>query len=429
MKAHQANFYFTIFILLCGLIAIAGCKHDEPLIKSVVSIQSAENVTTTTATLVALVTPNQESTNITFEYRPTADPIWKSQVMTEKLSGSVAIKVTAELKDLVPNTQYAYRAKALNAAGEVISSTITFTTGVLAQATAATYPAESITLTTAKVRATIYPNQANTNVSLEYRVIGVSTWSNQAWTSSLSGTSPVEVNFELSTLVAGSKYEYRVKAINLAGEVVSPNASFETYAVADYDGNLYHSVTIGTQTWLKENFRGTHYANGDPIPNVTNPDTWSTLTTGAYCYYNNDPEIGKVYGGLYNWWVGADARGLIIGWHFSREDEWSIIAGYLGAYLPAGLAMMEAGNSHWNSTKYPATNSSGFTALPNGAFALDAATNKFIFMNLNEAATFWTPASYGTNGDAVIIASSNCGLSGGLLYNKNYGFGIRLVKN
>ncbi|MFZ4632133.1 MAG: hypothetical protein ACOYL8_02920, partial [Patescibacteria group bacterium] len=293
MKAIVRFGYWKAIAFLAAALfffSCTSCCTDEPLIKSVVSIRPAENVTTTTATLVAMVTPNQESTNITFEYQSTTNPTWVSKVMTEKLSGSVAIKASVELNDLVPNTQYTYRAKALNTSGEVISETINFITGDLAQAIAATYPAESITLTSAKVKATITPNQANTNVSLEYRVIGASTWTSQASASSLSGTSPVEVNFELSSLAKGTKYEYRVKAVNVAGEVISPNANFETYAVADYDGNLYHSVTIGTQTWLKENFRGTHYANGDPIANVTNADTWSALTTGAYCWYNNDSE-------------------------------------------------------------------------------------------------------------------------------------------
>ena len=55
---------------------------------------------------------------------------------------------------------------------------------------------------------------------------------------------------------------------NQAGIVISDMSEFETFAVIDYDGNLYHAVTIGDQVWLRENLRTTHYANGDPIPNV-----------------------------------------------------------------------------------------------------------------------------------------------------------------
>ena len=53
--------------------------------------------------------------------------------------------------------------------------------------------------------------------------------------------------------------------------------------VTDADGNVYHSVTIGTQVWLVENLTTTKYSNGEPIPNVTDATDWSNLTGGAYC--------------------------------------------------------------------------------------------------------------------------------------------------
>jgi len=81
---------------------------------------------------------------------------------------------------------------------------------------------------------------------------------------------------------------------------------FKTCAVSDFDGNAYRIVTIGNQVWLQENFKGTHFANGDPIPNVTDQSAWDAMTTPAYCWYNNDPKIGEVYGGLYNWYVASD---------------------------------------------------------------------------------------------------------------------------
>lgn len=55
------------------------------------------------------------------------------------------------------------------------------------------------------------------------------------------------------------------------------------------DGKVYHTICIGTQEWLSENLAETKYRNGDAIPEVTDNTTWSGLTTGAWCYYNNDP--------------------------------------------------------------------------------------------------------------------------------------------
>jgi len=46
------------------------------------------------------------------------------------------------------------------------------------------------------------------------------------------------------------------------------------------------------------------YRNGDAIPEVKDRQEWSKLTTGAYCYYDNDP----IKGILYNWYAVNDPR-------------------------------------------------------------------------------------------------------------------------
>jgi uncharacterized protein (TIGR02145 family) len=58
--------------------------------------------------------------------------------------------------------------------------------------------------------------------------------------------------------------------------------------VKDYDGNVYHTIQIGDQIWLKENLAVTHYKNGNIIPEVTDATSWEALTTGALCAYDND---------------------------------------------------------------------------------------------------------------------------------------------
>lgn len=60
--------------------------------------------------------------------------------------------------------------------------------------------------------------------------------------------------------------------------------------VVDYDGNEYDVVEIGTQLWLVQNLKTTHYNDGEAIPNVEDGTTWAALTTGALCAYNNDWE-------------------------------------------------------------------------------------------------------------------------------------------
>lgn len=59
--------------------------------------------------------------------------------------------------------------------------------------------------------------------------------------------------------------------------------------LTDYDGNIYQTVKIGTQVWTKYNFICKHYTDGTPIPEETVNATWAGLATGAWCYYDNDP--------------------------------------------------------------------------------------------------------------------------------------------
>jgi uncharacterized protein (TIGR02145 family) len=137
--------------------------------------------------------------------------------------------------------------------------------------------------------------------------------------------------------------------------------------VTDFDGNVYHSVTIGTQVWLVENLKVTHYRNGDAIPNVTGNTQWEASTTGAYCNYDNSVVNGTTYGRLYNWYAVNDSRKICpTGWHVPSDVEWTVLTTYLGGAFDAGAKLKEKGTTHWKLPNAGATNASGFTALPAG---------------------------------------------------------------
>lgn len=138
--------------------------------------------------------------------------------------------------------------------------------------------------------------------------------------------------------------------------------------VTDIDGNIYHTVTIGTQVWMVENLKVTHYRNGDAIPNVTDNASWSGLTSGAYCWYNNDEASYKTtYGAIYNWYAVNDSRSICpVGWHVPSDFEWTVLTTYLGGESVAGGKLQESGTTHWNSPNEGATNETGFSALPGG---------------------------------------------------------------
>ena len=92
--------------------------------------------------------------------------------------------------------------------------------------------------------------------------------------------------------------------------------------VTDIDGNVYNTVTIGTQVWMKENLKVSKYRNGDPIPTNLTDAAWGAATTGAYSIYNNDAANNTTYGKLYNWYAVVDSRNLCpVGWHVPSDAE------------------------------------------------------------------------------------------------------------
>ena len=124
------------------------------------------------------------------------------------------------------------------------------------------------------------------------------------------------------------------------------------------------TITIGSQIWTSENLNVNTYRNGDVIPEVQDENAWAKLTTGAWCYYDNDTSNGTKYGKLYNWYAVSDPRGLAPnGYHIPTDAEWTQLSDYLGGQSEAGSKMKST--SGWKNNGN-GTNSSGFSGLPGG---------------------------------------------------------------
>lgn len=163
----------------------------------------------------------------------------------------------------------------------------------------------------------------------------------------------------------------------------------------DIDGNVLKTVKICDQIWMSENLTVSHYRNGDPIPEVKDKYEWKNLKTGAWCYYNNDPTLGAIYGKLYNWAAVIDPRGLAPeGWHIATNAEWIELENCMGGEIYAGgklksIGTIENGDGLWLSPNKGATNESGFSGLPGGCRIPDG-----LFWGIGYGGYWWTPTEF-----------------------------------
>ncbi len=198
-------------------------------------------------------------------------------------------------------------------------------------------------------------------------------------------------------------------------------------------GTVLPSVTIGTQIWMAKNLDVTTYRDGTPIPQVTDQTAWTNLTTGAWCYSNNDPANGQIYGKLYNWYAVAGIHDndpstpnktlAPLGYHIPTDGEWTFLTNYLGGEVTAGGKLKESGFTHWDSPNTGATNSSGFTGLPAG----NRLSNKFDEFRL--ATYFWSSTSDTTNLIYYFELSYFLNSTYRSSYYKFAGFSVRCVKD
>lgn len=183
------------------------------------------------------------------------------------------------------------------------------------------------------------------------------------------------------------------------------------------------SIIIGTQRWMTKDLNLSHYRNGDQIPEVKDQTAWSNLTTGAWCWYNNDSSI-RVR--LYNWYAVNDPRGLApAGWHVPSDAEWTTLSTFLGGEFVAGGKMKEAGLSHWLAPNTDATNSSGFTGLPGGY----RGNNSAKFKGIGAAGYWFSSTQYNKrNAWSRNLYGANGSVSRGFS-DKQVGFTIRCLKD
>ncbi len=176
----------------------------------------------------------------------------------------------------------------------------------------------------------------------------------------------------------------------------------EIGSVKDIDGNVYETVTIGSQTWMKENLRTTRYSDGSNIPNVVDYNEWVDRTEEGFCWYKNDPAY-KSLGALYNFYVVVDPRNVCPeGWHVPSDKEWNTLEALLG--LPLNdldkIGMRGTNQGDFLKATYGwfnygnGNNITGFSAIPSGVrfftgFEFD---DEGFSLGEGYAVSFWSPA-------------------------------------
>jgi uncharacterized protein (TIGR02145 family) len=260
----------------------------------------------------------------------------------------------------------------------------------------------------------------------------------------ISGSGIGSFTSNLIGLTASTTYYVRAYAINSAGTAYGNEVSFTSASLGGsivtnpgagvtFNGYTYSSIVLGNgQEWMSENLRTAFYANGDPIPNVTDDQQWANLNTGAWAYNWNDSQYENPYGRLYNWYTVNDSRNVCpTGWHVPSDIEWSTFINYLDPNADggnnvniAGGKMKSTGTQYW-TTNIDGTNESGFSGLPAGR-RLDVGG----FSALGSVGDWWSSTDSSTSnawfrrivGDSGNLYRSNT-------FSKKEGLTIRCVKD
>jgi len=331
---------------------------------------------------------------------------------------------TSNITGLTGNTKYYVRAFASNDKGTGYGQELSFTSGAVLPSVTTSDPSAA-SPTTGTGGGTVSSDGGS---SVIVRGVCWSTSANpttaNSKTSDGAGTGTFSSN--ITGLTANTTYHVRAYATNSVGTAYGTDKQFTTdpLTVNDFDGNSYHVIRIGTQLWTRENLKTTNLNDGTDITLVTSNVTWSTLTTPAYCWYNNNEVPYKAtYGALYNWYAVNTGRLCPAGWHVSTDDEYITLENYLGGASPAGGRMKETGTAHWLAPNLGATNISEFTALP-GGWRLNTGT----FESISAYGYWWSSTELAPNAWYRRIWYNDDKIFRDFKDEK-YGMSVRCVKN
>jgi uncharacterized protein (TIGR02145 family) len=376
----------------------------------------ASNISTKGAVLKAMVNPNQFSTQITFEYGKTAEYGQSKVVSQSPVTGTKEKLVSSEITGLETGITYHFRVKAVNSIGTTYGKDMTFVSLKV------------------PVLSNFNPIQKNYN-DTAFIIIPPSSTSTGTFTYSSSNPKVA--------IIKSNKVRIIGPGTSVITATQAPSGNFTsgtitttlTMNLTDIDGNVYKTISIGGQAWMKENFKATRYSDGTPIPNEPDNKKWGTMTTGAYCWYNNDQaNSNNPNGALYNWYAVTSTHKLCpAGWHVASDEDWKkmeLSLGMTGKQAEGtlkrspGKAAQIKDTSGWIKDG-KGTNATDFSAIAAGF----RSSTTGLFTNLGFDACWWTS----TEDKADMAWLRNMYFSLNDIYrisdNKSHGFSVRCVRD
>jgi uncharacterized protein (TIGR02145 family) len=194
--------------------------------------------------------------------------------------------------------------------------------------------------------------------------------------------------------------------------------------VIDVDGNVYHTIKIGTQIWLLENLKTTKYNSHAPIQKLKDNAKWEFDASGAYDWYNDDQSNKDIYGALYNWAAVNKGNLAPQGWHIPSIEEWQVLIDFLGGEKIAGGKMKDLGIDFWDKPNTGGDNSSGFKAVASGVKNKDGS-----FSFAGNRSLFWSSTSSNLLQAKTITLMFNSPKLYIFSNSKNYGCAVRCIKD
>jgi uncharacterized protein (TIGR02145 family) len=189
----------------------------------------------------------------------------------------------------------------------------------------------------------------------------------------------------------------------IEGEQFNSKLTYGT--VTDIEGNIYKTIEIGCdtcsypmnykKTWMAENLRTKHFQNGDQI----NQAIENTEAIPEWCYYKGDSTLANVHGLMYNYYIASDSRNVCpSGWHVPKKHEWLDLLHFIDASTDLnfgyfltnqGGVLKSTGTSIWEYPNGPATNLTGFSAIPSGF-----SDNSLFSNSIGYSAEMWIDGDY-----------------------------------